>query len=80
MQFGQTEQTKVITEEIKAQPVRLLDVALFGPLMIMGALDKNPPKWMKLAVLLVGVGTMVYNLNNWIQIQKQKELAEKLKP
>ena len=59
--------------DIKAQGVRLLDVGLFGPLTILGALNKEPPWWMRLALLAYGVGTIVYNWQNFVQIQAQQQ-------
>lgn len=62
----------VLTEEIKAQPIRLLDIGLFGPLTILGALNKTPPVWMRLGLLAYGIGTIVYNWNNFVEISKRK--------
>lgn len=62
-----------LSEEIKAQPVRLLDIGLFGPLTILGALNKTPPVWMRLGLLAYGIGTIVYNWGNFVEIEKQKK-------
>ena len=50
----------------KSQAVRLADIFLFGPLMIMGAVNKTPPKWMSAALIVIGVGTIVYNARNYL--------------
>ena len=51
----------------KTQAIRLLDVGLFGPLMIMSALNKQPPEYMRLAMLGIGIGTVIYNLYNYLE-------------
>lgn len=51
----------------KTQAIRLLDVGLFGPLMIMSALNKKPPEYMRLAMLGIGIGTVIYNLYNYLE-------------
>ena len=58
--------------DVKAQAVRLGDILLFGPLMVIGALGKAPPQWMRAAMLIIGVGTIVYNAANFIEIEKRK--------
>lgn len=57
--------------DVKAQGVRLLDIGVLGPLMIFSALDKTPPPWLKLAMVGMGVGTILYNLKNYLEIQKR---------
>lgn len=63
-----------IDEEVKAQPVRVMDVAVFGPLTILGALNKEPPTWMRLFLLAYGVGTILYNGYNFLEIERRKQL------
>ncbi len=55
--------------------MRLLDVALFGPLTILGALNKEPPAWMRLALLAYGIGTIGYNLKNFLEIEGKKNIV-----
>ena len=55
------------TEIAKSQKVRLLDIAVFGPLMIHIGLGKKPPQVLKTALLLVGIGTIVYNGANYFR-------------
>ena len=59
----------------KTQLIRLLDVFLFGPLMIAAAADQDS-KYFRTALLLVGLGTIVYNGANYLQTaQQQKEAS-----
>jgi len=51
----------------KSQEVRFLDMALFGPMMIMSAMNKEPAEWMRLAMLGIGIGTVIYNANNYFR-------------
>jgi len=61
---------QTVTEVKKAQYVRLLDVGVFGPLMIYTALGKTPPPIVKNAMVLIGIGTIVYNGYNYLEQQK----------
>lgn len=61
------------TEIAKSQEMRFLDVTLFGPLMVMSALNKEPPPLMRLIMLGIGVGTIIYNANNYFQTMEQKK-------
>lgn len=61
--------------EIKAQWIRLADVALIGPLMFVGgvSLSKDRPFW---GVLLgaLGLGTMAFNARNfWLVYQADRQ-------
>jgi len=81
MQLNQTPRTKplirlsnaTIPEVTKAQSVRLLDVAVFGPLMLFSAMNKTPPKWVQLGMLAVGAGTILYNLSNFVDTVKRNQ-------
>lgn len=59
--------------DVKAQPVRLADVLVFGPLMIYSGLGKNPPGWVKGGLIVIGVGTILYNLQNYLLVQQEKK-------
>jgi len=56
--------------DIKAQGTRFMDISVFGPLMIFSAMNKTPPPWLRLAMVGIGVGTILYNANNFIAVQK----------
>lgn len=61
---------------IKAQWVRILDVFLFGPVMIYGAYagrDLTPA--VRIALALIGAGTIVYNGYNYWRIEQSKQLT-----
>lgn len=60
--------------DVKAQPVRLADVLVFGPLMIYSGMGKNPPKWVKAGLIVIGVGTILYNLQNYLLVQQRKQM------
>jgi len=55
------------TEISKGQEMRIMDVAIFGPLMIMSAMNKEPPELLRLAMLGIGIGTIVYNGWNFLK-------------
>lgn len=59
-----------IVEEVKAQPIRLLDVFVFGPLMIYMGTAANPGSLARTAIIAVGVGSILYNLRNYRLIEK----------
>lgn len=56
----------------KPQVVRLADVAVFGPLMIYAGMGKKAPKWVQWGLVLVGVGTIIYNLHYYL-VNRQLE-------
>lgn len=64
--------------DLKAQPVRLADVLVFGPLMIYSGLGKNPPRWVKGGLIVIGVGTILYNLQNYLLARQaeQRQLGQ----
>lgn len=62
--------------DVKAQGIRLGDILLFGPLMIYSGLGRNPPEWMKAAMLVIGVGTIFYNAMNFVEIERRKSLQQ----
>lgn len=55
--------------DAKTQFVRVLDVLVFGPLMVYVGLHRAPPTWLKWALLVVGIGTIIYNGINFLAIQ-----------
>lgn len=57
---------------MKAQPIRLLDVFVIGPLMIYAGTQSKPP-WLQTALVAIGIGTMFYNGRNYLLIEQQKE-------
>jgi hypothetical protein len=58
--------------DVKAQSVRIADVLVFGPMMIYAGLGKATPQWVRTGMVLIGIGTIVYNLVNWMTIEKEK--------
>jgi len=71
LQATQTQQTEKPTPgDVKAQGVRFMDISVFGPLMIFSAINKTPPPWLRLAMVGIGVGTILYNARNFLQVEK----------
>lgn len=58
--------------DVKAQPVRMADVFIFGPLMIYAGLGKATPQWLKTGMVIIGAGTIVYNLANYFAVEQRK--------
>lgn len=50
----------------KTQAIRLLDVFVFGPLMLMSARDQKSA-YFSTALTLIGIGTIVYNGVNYLE-------------
>ena len=53
-------------EVSKTQNIRLIDVLLLGPLMIVAGVGK-PNKFVKMSMIVGGIATIVYNWNNYIK-------------
>jgi hypothetical protein len=56
----------VMTTGTKTQFVRLIDVFIYGPLLIYTSILVEP-FWLKLSLLFIGTTTISYNLNNYIK-------------
>lgn len=57
----------------KTQAIRVLDVLVLGPIMVWaGARRGGLPDWAKVALLVGGAATIVYNGKNFVE--KQAEL------
>ena len=54
----------------KTQTIRLLDVFVFGPVMILAA-TKLPGENLALALAVIGVGTIVFNGVNYLEVRNQ---------
>lgn len=63
---------QALASDVKSQPVRIADVLVFGPLMIYSGLGKATPKWVRTGMVIIGVGTIVYNLVNYFEVEKRK--------
>lgn len=50
----------------KPQAVRLADIAVFGPMMIYSGMGKKMPKWLRWGIVIVGVGTIIYNFHYYM--------------
>jgi hypothetical protein len=57
--------------EVKAQIVRVADVLLLGPIMIIAsAMVKDP--YVRATLAIGGVGTMAYNAANYATIERRR--------
>ena len=68
-----------LPEAGKSQWIRLADVMIIGPGMIYTAMRAKPPAWLRAGMIIAGVGTVLYNLNNYFQIQRRAVQTEKEK-
>ncbi len=49
------------------QQIRLLDVFVVAPILIGAATFKSLPNYMRVALLMIGVLTLVYNGSNYLE-------------
>ena len=54
----------------KAQDVRLMDVFLLGPFMVLAGTAKRLPPWARLLMVAAGMGTILYNARNYARIRR----------
>jgi len=55
---------------VKAQPVRVLDVVVIGPAMILGGAKVGGP--LGAVLLLTGVGTIAHNARNFQTVARRR--------
>lgn len=55
---------------MKTQTIRLIDVFLLGPAMILRSREAGKSDAERIAWLVVGIATIVYNGANWIKAQR----------
>ena len=58
----------------KSQFVRLLDVFVFGPMMIAAAQSQRS-NYFRTALTVIGIGTIVYNGVNYFQTKREESAA-----
>lgn len=59
----------------KSQLMRLLDVFVFGPLMIAAGATQEK-RYFRMALTVVGIGTIIYNGANYLQTAKKERDQE----
>lgn len=58
----------------KGQAIRLADVVLIGPLMFwFGYTSKRPPKSLRAAMMVMGLGTVLYNGKNFLAVNREMQ-------
>ncbi len=62
-------------DDAKTQTVRLLDVFVFGPLMIASGQSQRS-KYFKHALTIVGIGTIVYNGARYLQARNENKTGD----
>ena len=70
--LGQMPMIIPTARDIKAQSVRMADVLVFGPLMIYAGLGKATPPWLRVGMVIIGAGTVIYNLANYLTIEREE--------
>lgn len=61
----------------KSQVVRLMDVFVFGPLMIQASRSQSG-KYFRTALFLIGLGTILYNGANYLETRAKEKQADQL--
>lgn len=52
----------------KTQAIRVVDVAVIGPVMIYaGAVKSSLPQWTKFALVGFGIATIIFNFDNYLK-------------
>jgi len=58
-------------QRVKSQQVRLLDVFIYGPLMVGIGISKKPNPYARVALVILGIGTSIYNYLNYVKVRDQ---------
>jgi len=64
---------------MKSQNVRLFDVLLLGPFLMWASRPGRKTSAERTALLLAGAGTILYNYNNYLRVQKKDQCARRTK-
>lgn len=58
--------------DLQAQPARIAEAFVYGPMMIFNGLGRSPPPWARTGMIILGVGTIVYALYRYFDIERRK--------
>jgi len=61
----------------KSQVVRLMDVFVFGPLMIQASRSQEK-NYFRTALFLIGIGTILYNGVNYLETRRKEQQADQV--
>lgn len=70
----------VEVRELAAQPARIAEILVYGPMMIFNGLGRSPPPWARTGMIILGVGTIVYGLYRYFDIERRKLRAGVVDP
>lgn len=59
----------------KESPALLADALVYGPLLLFGGLGKDPPKWVRVGMVVAGVATIAYSLYQYFDAQRANGLS-----
>lgn len=64
--------TTYIEPVVKSQPIRLLDILVIGPLMVVGGvlLSRSKRKLVGVPLVFFGATTVGYNVINYLKVRK----------
>lgn len=58
---------------MKTQSIRILDVFLIGPLMILAGMNKKPKPALQKSMIALGFLTIIYNAKNFLKHEKNTQ-------
>jgi hypothetical protein len=58
--------------QVTTQEVRLIDVFIIAPLLIYTSTQKTLPFWLRMALLIMGITTLLYNGDNYLKNRDNK--------
>lgn len=54
---------------VKSQTVRLLDIFIYGPFLMYVSMNKNISTEVSIGLFTLGIGTSIYNANNYLKLR-----------
>lgn len=57
--------------DVKAQPIRVLDVFVIGPMMVAGGLAIKDAPVLRAGLIAAGIGTIAYNARNYAEVERR---------
>lgn len=60
--------------DVTVQHGRIAEMLVFGPMMLYAGLGRATPRWVRVGMIIIGAGTIIYNLVNYLEAERLKRI------